>query len=309
MKYLLASPFALIVLLSAAPVHAYTKCPAPTDGAAIIRPRLAAGGGPIDQTRPFLGTTAPQIAANFVLFVEQSARMRDFVADFSDTELANLAALYDHASGDSNRLVQIFAGNLKADELARVAAAFGQARTAALVHQWAPAPVALAFDSHPILQPFAVNAELASEIQTARIAGATLAPAGTLPNPGMTLGEIYGTFRAAGSGVGAALVQSAVYDGFFLYTIAFQAGYTTGGYFNAFMEANYPGVLGNWTSAIVDWVNGLNVQLVPLQNGANENAINTIFGNNPNVAPAVPFGSAGDWNTMIDFQDFIDMGC
>jgi hypothetical protein len=263
----------------------------------------------VAKTALIIGDSPAQVHERFATIIEQNfqGNAATIVSRLTVDELANVAAVYNYASGSSPQLLKIIAANVGAEGLTSVAAAFGQEATALAVKQYAPSNVALAFVSSP------QKASGTATMMAAVIKGAaSIGPIGAMgpaPTPDMTIYEIYLEFRTAPVGnlsVYSAIEETAVYVGARV-SLWFGVGYASGNVVNAFLETVFPSFSYAFTKDVASGATALqqavfNPAATILSIGKVQYAMDSGIINM--TGQGEPLSSSGDWGCTQEMSDY-----
>jgi len=268
--------------------------------------------------QPVLGRTPAEVHALFPIIIDQHMRTNGnfHVHNLGALELANLAALYQHANGTTAPLLRILAQNADSEGLTRVASAFGQQATAAAVAKYSSPAVALAFTSSPpkptvvapIMKALPSMSPMRWISQKPRLIKAGFMLVGA-PTPDMSLYEIYLEYRTSPVGslsVGSSLVETSTYAGNQLIWAA-GVGYTVGTGINMLLDDYFPDTaisLGNLIGGFVDSLT--NPSNTSSTNGQIESDINGAI--QSTGIGGVPDNSTGDYGIMSDMYQTYSCG-
>jgi hypothetical protein len=271
--------------------------------------------GPPTHAYDVIGRTPVEIDARFSVNMDQAMRDRAnfHVHNLNAEELGSLALLYRHSRGNTDGILRIMAASVDAEGLTRVAAAFGQEATIAAIKKYAKPSVALEFASLP-MKPVITPSILKSMPSLGQISMSKGMYGGRMllvvpPNTGMTIYEIYLSYRSAQMGslsVGAAITEAGIFAAGDL-MLASAAGESVGWCFNAWLNSTFPDVtpaIGDAIGNIVDhlasaYANGILAPTVPNM-GSLSYGLNREIYQLADEGSGMPWLSLGDWSTYSD---------
>lgn len=249
-----------------------------------------------------IGHTPDEINERFAAVQEMnfaSGNARLLISRLSDKELHGIARYYDEsAPAGDNTLLRILSTRLDAQSLVRVADAFGTARVAASVEDYAPAAVQHKFTQAIEMQPMMLPPPGGG-------GGGGSGGGGSQPTASQTQEEIYLDYRSAPTGSespGSAITEASVFDGLNLISLG-QDAYWAGTQIHNLIEAYDPSFDDVVGGTIASGIEDVNLAADEFDQGSYEAGLDDLFGE------PITYGDIeGDWDTLESVGYWFETG-